>query len=170
MARSFRYCPFCKKRLHRGMTDGARRLFCGNCGWIKYENPVPVAVCVAVNGEGEILITKRRYNPGKNAWALPGGFIEKGETPSQACLRELKEETDIDGRIEKLAGVYVHKTTEYGNILIIGYVVKAINGEVRVSDELKEARFVPAKNLPRIPFKSHREMIRQAINAGITEM
>jgi len=51
-----------------------------------------VAVCVVKNREGKILVAKRNFKPGVNKWAFPGGFIESGETPEIACLRELEEE------------------------------------------------------------------------------
>ena len=142
--------------------DGRERLVCRKCGWIDYENPLPVVVCAAINDLGKILITKRNLEPGYNKWALPGGFVETDETPEKACLRELKEETGVKGKINKLAGVYVHKTKEYGAILIIGYVVRALKGSIFLNSELKEAIFVNREDIPHIPFLSHRKIIEEA--------
>ena len=134
-------------------------MVCQKCGWINYENPLPVAVCAAMNEEREILIAKRNLKPGTNKWALPGGFIELNETPGQACLRELKEETNVEGEIARLIGVYVRKTREYGAILIIGYEVNISKCDILVNSELKDARFFNKKALPVIPFLSHRKII-----------
>ena len=141
--------------------DGRKRLSCPECGWINYENPVPVVSCAAINRTGEILITKRNIEPGKNKWALPGGFVERNESPEKSCLRELKEETGIDGKITKLIGVYLQKTKMYGDLLVIGYAAKVLNDDIAVNNELKEARFANRKNMPYIPFLSHRRIIKE---------
>jgi len=134
-------------------------MVCRNCSWIDYKNPLPVAVCVAVNERGEILITRRNIEPGYNKWALPGGFIEANENPEKACLRELKEETGVRGEINRLAGVYVQTTRKYGSLLIIGYVVRALGEDILLNDELKEAKFFAFENIPFIPFASHRKIL-----------
>lgn len=142
--------------------DGQERSVCRKCGWIDYKNPLPVVVCAAINDRGKILITKRNLEPGYNKWALPGGFVETDETPEKACLRELKEETGVKGKINRVAGVYVQKTKEYGSLLIIGYVVRASGESIFLNGELKEAIFVNKEDIPRIPFLAHRKIIEEA--------
>jgi ADP-ribose pyrophosphatase YjhB (NUDIX family) len=134
---------------------------CKKCGWIYYKNPLPVAVCVAKNKEGNVLITKRNLRPGINKWALPGGFVEANEAPEKACLRELKEETGLKGVVKRLLGVYTHRTLEYGSLLIIGYEVSVSIDRIFLSNELKEAKFFDKKNLPFIPFLSHRKILKE---------
>ncbi|MEU8961044.1 NUDIX hydrolase [Streptomyces sp. NPDC048491] len=70
--------------------------------------PTMSAAAVLSNGDGEYLIVKPGYRTG---WNLPGGGLDEGETPRQACSRELKEELGIEqtpGRL--LASAYVHTT------------------------------------------------------------
>jgi ADP-ribose pyrophosphatase YjhB (NUDIX family) len=155
----FKFCPLCKYPLIFSQLDNCKRLVCKKCGWIKYNNPIPVAICVAMNKKNEILITKRNFEPGKNKWALPGGFIEFSENPEQACLRELKEETNLDGKIIKLIGNYIQRTKKYGYLLVIGYAVMILKEEIIVNKELKEAKFINIKKIPYIPFSTHREII-----------
>jgi ADP-ribose pyrophosphatase YjhB (NUDIX family) len=157
----FRFCPLCKCRLYVKQIDGHKRLACRKCGWVYYKNPLPVVVCVAKNKEGDVLIAKRNLRPGINKWALPGGFVEANEAPEKACLRELKEETGLKGSVKRLLGVYTHKTLEYGPLLIIGYEVSIFRGRIFLSNELKEARFFNKKNLPFIPFLSHRKILKE---------
>lgn len=64
-------------------------------------NLVTVDALVIVNNH--ILLVQRDNFPGKNLWALPGGFLENDETIAQAMVRELSEETNIDLTIEQLA-------------------------------------------------------------------
>lgn len=159
--KTFKFCPLCKGYLRRQKVDGRRRLVCQRCGWINYKNPLPVAVCVAKDKKNKVFVAKRNLKPGKNKWALPGGFIESGETPEFACLRELKEETGLEGKIKRLLGVYLQKTKYYGWLLVIGYEVKVYKNKIVLNDELKEANFFPKKEIPCIPFSSHRKMIEE---------
>ena len=162
MKSTFKFCPLCKDQLQRVRIDARMRSVCRTCGWVDYENPLPVAVAVAINDRGKILITKRNLEPGYNKWALPGGFIESHETSEKACLRELEEETGVKGEVNRLIGVYAQKSKQHGSILIIGYVVRVLKERISLSNELKEAIFVNRKDIPYIPFLSHRKMIEEA--------
>lgn len=161
LRRTFKFCPLCKYPLRRARVDGRKRLFCKRCSWVHYENPVPVAACVAINKKDEILVAKRNLEPGKGKWALPGGFVEWDEAPEDTCLRELKEETGIDGEIARLIGVYVQKTRKYGSLLVIGYAVRVLHENISINSEVKEAKFVKQKDIPYIPFLTHRKMIEE---------
>ncbi|HEC69583.1 MAG TPA: NUDIX domain-containing protein [Candidatus Omnitrophica bacterium] len=168
MSADFKFCPQCGCFLKWRKIEEARRKVCLKCGWIYYRNPLPVVVAVAVDKEGRVLLTKRNIEPGKNKWALAGGFIEGGETPRGACLRELKEETGLRGRIIKLIGVYTQNTKRYGDTLIVAYVVKVSENRVLINkEELKEAEFFRRENLPYIPFSSHQAILKDIKDLGI---
>ena len=156
---SFKFCPMCKHYLKWVTIDGRKRLVCQKCGWINYQNPLPVVACVVKNKKGHIFIVKRAIEPGIGKWALPGGFVESREDPQKACLRELKEETGLEGEIIRLIGVYTYRSKIYGSLLVIGYEVIIKEESLHISNELKEAKFVSRKNLPKIPFSSHRKII-----------
>ncbi|MBN1522406.1 MAG: NUDIX hydrolase [Candidatus Aureabacteria bacterium] len=143
--------------------DGRKRLACQKCGWIHYNNPLPVAVCVARDRERKIFVAKRNLAPGKNKWALPGGFIESQEAPEDACLRELEEETGLKGRISRWLGAYIQKTRHYDTLLVIGYEVDVFSDSFSLNSELKDAKFFSKNNLPLIPFSSHRKIIEKAM-------
>lgn len=136
-------------------------MVCQKCGWTYYGNPLPVAVCAAKNREGKILIARRNLTPGINKWALPGGFVESNEAPEIACLRELEEETGLKGEIKRLIGVYIQKTRKYGSLMVIGYEVSVSPKDLSLNNELKDAKFFSKKDLPVIPFSSHREIIEK---------
>ena len=112
-----------------------------------------------------ILLVKRGVDPGKGKWGLPSGFIEIDETPRQACLRELEEETGLKGKILRLLGVYAQDSERYKNVIIIGYTVTAEGRLFPGSDSVDAAFFQPNK-LPEVAFSTHREMIEDAVGAG----
>lgn len=78
---------------------------CPRCGApvLVYSNPVPTVDVVIAADDGVVLI--RRKNP-PMGWALPGGFVDYGETVEQAAVREAREETGLDVELTGLLGVY----------------------------------------------------------------
>lgn len=162
MKRIYKFCPVCGNRLNRKKEEGRERFFCPVCLWIHYENPLPSAAALVQNEKSEILMVKRGVEPGLGKWALPSGFIEIDETPEEACLRELKEETGLDGKIIKLMGVYSQESSLYKNVLIIGYKVEG-EGKIMPGSDSQEVRYFPLHSLPEIPFSSHVEMIEEEV-------
>ncbi|AJC49438.1 bifunctional nicotinamide-nucleotide adenylyltransferase/Nudix hydroxylase [Allofrancisella guangzhouensis] len=65
--------------------------------------PIFVTVDALVVVNGHILLIQRKQSPGKNLWALPGGFLDHGELIAQAIVRELYEETNVNVSTEQLA-------------------------------------------------------------------
>lgn len=157
-----KHCVRCGYSLKSLKISGRRRLVCPHCGWINYENPLPSVAALIRNENNELLLVKRRIPPGAGNWALPSGFIEIEESPERACLRELKEETNLKGRIRKLLGVYTQRSKMYKKVLIIAYEVDA-HGELRAASDTEDAKYFPIDNLPKIPFSSHRKIIQDAL-------
>jgi len=156
------HCPSCGTRLTYRLIEGWQRLFCPACNRIHYQNPLPSSAAFVYDREGRILLVLRGIEPGKGKWALPSGFIEIDETPETACLRELKEETGLEGRIMRLIGVYSQKSLMYRNVLIIGYAVKA-KGKLVAGSDSRKADYFPSGKLPEIAFSSHKQIIHDGL-------
>ena len=153
------HCYYCGNRLTRKYVEGGNRLFCETCRTPIYENPIPATCLVVVDAEKGVVLVKRDVAPKKGYWCLPGGFIELGESPEQGALRELREETGLNGRIDKLLGVTADKSGQYGNVLMVGYLVKRFSGSLTPGDDAADvANFQPEK-LPEIAFSSHRHFL-----------
>ncbi len=157
----FSYCPHCGIELETTEIEPDKfRRRCPGCAWVQYLNPIPVVVGVAHNSTGEILLGRRNLPPARGEWALPGGFMEAGESPEQTCLRELFEETALEAAQPRLLGVYSEYTDYYGELLIVAYAVKITGGSLQIDKtELQEAEFVSPATLPAIPFPSHLDAI-----------
>jgi ADP-ribose pyrophosphatase YjhB (NUDIX family) len=140
---AWHFCPLCASPLARGRTDGRERDACTGCSWVHWDNPTPVVAAV-VEVEGRVLLARNRDWPEK-MFALVTGFLERGESPAAAVLREVKEETDLDADAADLIGVYEFARM---NQVIIAYHVQA-RGTVRLSEELAEYRLIePARLRP----------------------
>ena len=153
-------CHYCGTGLIEKFCEGALRLFCNRCKEPIYENPLPATCLVVVDSKDRVLLVKRSVEPKKGFWCLPGGFMELGETPEQAALRELKEETGLAGRIEMLLGVYANPSVIYHTVLMVGYLVKSYSGTLIAGDDAMDAAFFNYDRLPEIAFESHINFIR----------
>ena len=108
-----------------------------------------------------MLLVKRSVEPKKGFWCLPGGFMELGETPEKAALRELKEETGLSGQINMLLGVSSNPSAQYHTVLMIGFLVKSYTGNLVAGDDADDAASFYYDELPEIAFESHSKFIRQ---------
>ncbi len=166
----YRYCPICGNILKVGIFNGKERKHCPHCAFINYKNPLPSVGAIAVK-EDKVLLIKRGIEPGKGIWAPPSGFMELGETPEEAVLRELKEETGMSGRVKRLLGIYREITSIYGDILVIVYLVILNKGEIVAGDDAEDAKFFDIDKLPDLHFNCFRKAIEKIniqSNARIT--
>ena len=117
---------------------------CDECnGWL---NPA-LAADSAVRRGDEILLIQRKFPPMAGAWAFPGGFVERDEDPMHAALRELKEETGMDGSDAKLLMVMGNPQRDpRKHIVSIVYEVEA-TGEPVGGDDASDARFWPIADI-----------------------
>jgi ADP-ribose pyrophosphatase YjhB (NUDIX family) len=157
----YRFCPVCALPLAEGMIEGRIRLHCRSCGFVRYENPLPVVVAVAVE-RGKFLLIKRGIPPKKGYWGCPSGFVESGETPEEACLRELWEEAGVSGEIHRLIRVARLSDEEmYGDMLAVSYLVRITGGTPRAGDEVEEVRFHTPGELPAYLAANLSDVIRE---------
>ncbi len=154
-----KYCPYCGYGLIDKFVEGRVRRYCKSCADPIYENPVPAACLVTVDDCDRILLVKRSVDPKKGMWCLPGGFMELQETPEEAGLRELKEETGVEGKIEMLLGVTTHSGSMYDTILMTGFLVRQYCGEPIAGDDADEVKWFERDAMPEIAFTSHKNFI-----------
>ncbi|MFC2091645.1 NUDIX hydrolase [Elusimicrobiota bacterium] len=132
---------------------------CSTCDRISYRNPVPAVACLLKDDKDAVLLVKRAVEPAKGEWSLPSGFIEIDETPQEAALRELREETGLKGQILKMKGVYINENQIYGSVLTIGYVMANNGGILKPGSDVSQVRFQQLRDLDQIAFESHRKML-----------
>lgn len=155
------HCHFCGGSLETRVLEHRNRLFCIRCDAPIYENPVPATCVIVTVPEKSVLLVKRNVEPKIGFWCLPGGFIELGEAPEASALRELKEETGLSGKIDRLFDVIAHPSALYDTVLIICYTVSCFSGDPIAGDDASDARFFSFKALPEIAFKSHEKLINR---------
>lgn len=117
----------------------------------------------------KILLIRRATPPYKDHWALPGGFVELGETLEQAVARETKEETCLETKPIKLIGAYSDPGRDpRGHTITIAYLLKITKGHPKKTKEAKEIKFFALNNLPKNLAFDHKKIITDAkeIKAG----
>ncbi|NTU53988.1 MAG: NUDIX hydrolase [Chlorobiaceae bacterium] len=158
----FVFCPHCATPLIEAIIEGRKRLNCPQCSWIHYINPLPVTLACTVNRNNELLLIRRAHEPAFNEWALPGGFLEEGELPEDGCLRELFEETSLEGTVEGLIGVYHRESELYGSLVVVAYRVVAAHERIAINHEVFEAGFYTPDRLPPVRIPLHRQIIEES--------
>ena len=136
------FCLKCGTKLKLFSENNRERPICPNCNWIYYSNPIPASSCVILNSSREILLIKRKFPPKAGSWALPSGYIEIDQTPHQAAVCEMKEETNLDGKVIKSLGYFVESSEIYHNIISFGFLMIIENGILKASDDAVDAKFV----------------------------
>jgi thiamine-phosphate diphosphorylase len=157
------FCHFCSTRLTKKLIEDRERLFCPQCQYPVYENPLPATAAVVINEDHEILLVKRTVEPKAGQWCLPGGFVEMGESPEDGCLRELKEETGLEGEIQQWAGNILSTSPVYQWVIVMGYSIKNVRGQLRAGDDCSEAVFFNPENMPPVAFQSHRQILKNIL-------
>lgn len=126
----------------------------------RYINPAST-VDLIVLYNGEIVLVKRKHEPFKGHWALPGGFLECGkETLEEAAARELFEETSLQTNLNELRLIRVYsdpKRDPRGHIISHVYEVKNYSGNLRANDDAAEVKVF--KNPPKRLAFDHRKII-----------
>ena len=158
----FSFCPLCSITLEKGFIGGRDRMFCPSCSWVHYINPLPVALAYTINKNNELLVIRRAHEPALNEWALPGGFLEAGEEPYEGCLRELMEETSLNGKIDSLIGIYHREVEMYGSLLVVAYKVVVDDDTITINHELFDAGFYPHHLIPDVRIPLHLQIIKDA--------
>jgi len=115
---------------------------------------------------GNVILIKRRYPPFQGYYALPGGFIEKGESAKKALVREIKEETNLDVKILHKIGLYNEEGRDPRGIIhstaykcsIIGDITK-----MRSGDDSKKVELIPKNQLKDIELAfDHKKILKDA--------
>jgi mutator protein MutT len=113
-----------------------------------YPDQPIVGVGAIVLSEGKILLEKRKNEPGKGKWSIPGGVVDLGESPEQAVIREVEEETCLEVDTPRLIDVVSDVSLdENGKVkyhfVIIDYLVTVKRGELKAASDAAALKWVP---------------------------
>ena len=131
----------------------------------KYRNPIPTVDAI-IQKSSFLLLIKRQNDPYKDTFALPGGFVDEGETVEEALIREVFEETSLEIHPIEILGVYSTPTRDpRGHMMTVVFITITYGGELSAGDDAKELHWIPLDNINNIDLAfDHKLIIKDYIN------
>ena len=138
------------------MAFGRRRLVCPECHYVHFDDP-KVAVGVVAHRRGKLLLVRRNHEPHLGEWSFPSGYIDRGEVLEEGAVRETKEETGLDVKIERLLGAWSQRGER---VIFLAYGARVTGGHIVVGPECMEVRFFDPNGLPPLAFPHDASVLR----------
>lgn len=130
----------------------------------KYKSPALTTDIFIFNDKKEFILIKRKNEPYKNYWALPGGFVDYGETVENAAIREAKEETSLNIQLQNLINVYSDPKRDIrGHTITIAYTATGDFKNAKANDDALDIGIFNQNDLNKIELAfDHRKIITDA--------
>ena len=151
-----RYCPSCGTPLASRLQGTQQRPTCPACGFIHFADP-KVAVAVVITSADGVLLGRRLNEPGRGRWALPAGYVDRGEALEAAAAREAREELNVDVAIDRLVGLY---SAAGDPVILAVYAATITAGAPRSGDDLDAVGYFPTDALPDLAFARDEGIVR----------
>ena len=140
----YNFCSRCKGDLEE---KSEKLLVCKKCKFHFYINPIPCNGLILENEKGEIVLIRRKYDPGKGMLDVPGGFVDIDENFDQSLVREIKEELGFELKDFKYLGSYKGRYLFQGinyYTVCATYTAKVLKEEFQALDDVGEiVKFKP---------------------------
>jgi len=138
---------------------------CGRCGFVFYLDPKIAVGTIIRAGRGQLVLVRRAIEPGYGRWVFPGGYVDRGEPLTVAAIREAREESGLDVRLDGLVNIYSYAGRAP---VIVVYAATATGGSLQADDECLEAALFGPDDIPwdDLAFPSTKEGLRDFL-AGL---
>jgi ADP-ribose pyrophosphatase YjhB (NUDIX family) len=157
----YRFCPTCGGALEarRLRASDPDRLVCTACGFILYMDPKVAVGTIIKTSDERLVLVRRAIEPGYGLWVFPGGYVDRGEPMETAALREAKEESGLDVRLDGLINVYSYPGAP---LVVVVYAASVVGGELCGDEECLEAGLFAPDAIPwgALAFRSTTDALR----------
>jgi len=125
-----------------------------------YKTPSLTVDAVIACEDDSIVLIKRKKDPYKDSWALPGGFVEYGETVESAILREVKEETCLEIDLKGIVGVYSDPDRDpRGHTVTICYLAVITGGGLKADTDASAVCCFPKRDVLKLKLAFDHDLI-----------
>ncbi len=161
----YQFCPRCGGPLERRRLKSTEpeRPVCARCGFVFYLDPKVAVGTIIRSDEGRLVLVRRAIEPGFGKWVFPGGYVDRGEPLPVAAIREAREESGLEVRLDGLVNIYSYPGRAP---VIVVYAATKIGGTLCVDDESSETAEFDADAIPwrDLAFRSTEEGLRDYLN------
>ena len=142
-----RFCGLCggAMRMREVLPDHKRFKVCDQCGYVDFPGPKLVAGCLVIDA-GRVLLLRRGIMPRIGKWTFPGGYVDLGETPEQAAIRETIEEVGMSVGLSRLLGLYSDPAQPIAAVAV--YLAEPGTEPPGLSEEATEVRYFAPHEIP----------------------
>jgi 8-oxo-dGTP diphosphatase len=165
---AYRFCPACGSRLESRLLKPSdpERPVCTSCGYVVYLDPKVAVGTIIRTADDRLVLVRRAIEPGYGLWVFPGGYVDRGEEITAAAIREAREESGLDVRLDRLLNIYSYGG---GSPIIIVYAATALGGDLCGDDECLEAGLFTRDEIPweSLAFRSTADALREYFENGL---
>lgn len=168
----YRFCPVCGQPLEPRVLKSTepKRLVCvsQSCGFVFYLDPKIAVGTVIRLADERIVLVRRAIEPGYGKWVFPGGYVDRGEEITLAAIREAREESGLEVKIDHLINIYSYAGR---TPIIVVYAATCLGGELAVDEEGLEAHAFAKDAIPwgELAFRSTQEALRDYLGERRTK-
>ena len=150
------YCQRCGHSLAEKRIENRVRPHCPSCGYVVFLDP-KVAALALVSQDGKLVLVRRGIEPAMGRWSFPSGYVDRGEAVEDATVREVREETGLDVRLDGLVGLY----SATGSLVVLAaYSAQVIGGTLASGGEVTGVGLFSPEDLPPLPFPHDDQILR----------
>jgi ADP-ribose pyrophosphatase YjhB (NUDIX family) len=138
---------------------GRLRRYCEACDRIVFHEHKVAAALMVTDDHGRLLLVRRAVPPQEGLWSLPAGFVDFGESPAEAAVRECVEETGLIAHVETLLDLVAGREHPRGADIVVIYSGHIVEGHLQAADDASEAAFFSVQDLPPLAFEATRRAV-----------
>ncbi len=155
-----KFCTNCGAALGLKEIEHRQRAWCPECGTVHYEQ-LKVGAGALIERDNKLLLLQRTHAPWTHCWNLPAGYVEVDESPGQAVIREVYEETGLHVQVADLVDVYFYDDDPRGNGILVVYRCSVLSGALTESEEAAlPTFFAPEEIRPNLAGGGNNQAIR----------
>jgi ADP-ribose pyrophosphatase YjhB (NUDIX family) len=159
-----RFCERCGTALVSQIVEDRLRPCCPACNFVAYLDP-KVAAGVIVTLNDQVVLLKRNIEPGLGKWVFPGGYVDAGEPPEKAAVREAWEEVGLKVALDKLLGVF---SVEGERVVLVAFTGHVVGGKLQGNFESQAIDTFEHSDIPwgELAFETTREALKMFLAPG----